>query len=527
MTRQRRVSQPSRRGLALTGAEQCGARLLGAHLLGAHLLGAHLLGASLLGASLLGASLLNAAGVALPFSLVNASADETTILSLPLSSRLTAQPPGASLRTSTQRFALISESDAESGEKRPTTRDFAPSAASTGTASAGAASTGTAANGAAANGAAATELSTESASDSPATVLAISIVNRPESPTAQASADESPANSRGGNFERSVLRETPSARPPAAPAAAPVPSRLPPVTDLSSVPPPVRPVRLPPIESTGTLPYGDYQRSPVQVRGEAIPAPTRSGGQLPPPYPSRLPQTNSTPGMPASAQKGEDPSSSDWVSSRWHRFKAQAQYDFWGYPEHFCERPLGLPNQMAYQAMVDNARDDLLVFHQYDFHDGQMEPAANLNVAGMRRIDRVADLLSRQAGGSTVIVEFVPEQPRLTDARREEVAAQLGRYGLHEPAVRVAIGRARRGISGREAQGIQRTFDRMTGASGLSGASSGMNSMGSGMNSMGGGMGSGGMSGGTMSGGMGVNQGSGMMGTGAGGVNGNSGAYGY
>lgn len=145
---------------------------------------------------------------------------------------------------------------------------------------------------------------------------------------------------------------------------------------------------------------------------------------------------------------------------------------------------------MAYQAMVDNAREDLLVFHQYDFHDGQMEPAANLNVAGMRRIDRVADLLSRQAGGSTVIVEFVPEQPRLTDARREEVAAQLGRYGLHEPAVRVAIGRARRGISGREAQGIQRTFDRMTG-------------------------------------GMGVNQGSGMMGTGAGGVNGNSGAYGY
>jgi hypothetical protein len=231
--------------------------------------------------------------------------------------------------------------------------------------------------------------------------------------------------------------------------------------------------------------------------------------------------------MPANAQKGDDPSSTDWVSSRWHRFKAQAQYDFWGYPEHFCERPLGLPNQMAYQAMVDNARDDLLVFHQYDFHDDQLEPAANLNVAGMRRIDRVADLLSRQAGGSTVIVEFVPEQPRLTDARREEVAAQLGRYGLHEPAVRVAIGRARRGISGREAQGIQRTFDRMTGASGLSGASSGMNSMGSGMNSMGGGMGSGGMNGGTMSGGMGVNQGSGMMGTGAGGVNGNSGAYGY
>lgn len=522
MTRQRRVSQPRCRGLALTGAKQWGTIRLRASQLRARLLGA----------SLLGASLLNAAGGALPFSPVNASADETTILSLPLSSRLTAQPPGASLRTSTQRFALISESDAESSEKRPTTSAFAPSAAATGTAATGTAATGTASTGAvatgtASTGAAATELSTESASDSPATVLAISVANRPESPTAQTSASESPANSRGGNFERSVLRETPSARPPATPAAPPVPSRLPPVTDLSSAPPPVRPVRLPPIESTTTLPYGDYQRSPVQVRGEAIPAPTRSGGQLPPPYPSRLPPTNSTASMPANAQKGEDPSSTDWVSSRWHRFKAQAQYDFWGYPEHFCERPLGLPNQMAYQAMVDNARDDLLVFHQYDFHDGQLEPAANLNVAGMRRIDRVADLLSRQAGGSTVIVEFVPEQPRLTDARREEVAAQLGRYGLHEPAVRVAIGRARRGISGREAQGIQRTFDRMTGASGLSGASSGMNSMGSGMNSMGGGMGSGGMNGGTMSGGMGVNQGSGMMGTGAGGVNGNSGAYGY
>jgi hypothetical protein len=115
----------------------------------------------------------------------------------------------------------------------------------------------------------------------------------------------------------------------------------------------------------------------------------------------------------------------------------------------------------------------------------------------------------------------VPDQPRLTDARREEVAAQLGRYGLHEPAVRVAVGRARRGVSGREAQGIQRTFDRMTGASALSGAVGGVNASSGGMGSSGGS--SGGMSGGGMSG----NQGSGMMGNGAGGLNGNSGPFGY
>jgi hypothetical protein len=225
--------------------------------------------------------------------------------------------------------------------------------------------------------------------------------------------------------------------------------------------------------------------------------------------------------MPANTPQVGGAVPSDATSSRWQRFKSQAQYDFWGYPEQFCERPLGLPNQLAYQAMVDNARDDLLVFHQYDFHDGHVESAANLNGAGMRRVDRVAELLRHQAGGSTVIVEFVPDQPRLTDARREEVAAQLGRYGLHEPAVRVAVGRARRGVSGREAQGIQRTFDRMTGASALSGAVGGMNASSGGMGSSGGS--SGGMSGGGMSG----NQGSGMMGNGAGGLNGNSGPFGY
>ena len=443
------------------------------------------------GLALVGLSLLSAAGTAWLSSVATTSADETTGFGLPLSSRLTGQAPAASLRISSQRLPSTSETYLD--EARPNSFNAVPESSS--------AKTNNFAT------AAATELFVEDGStpaasspvtSSPATS---SPAARLDSSTTQVSPEETAAGSLTDSSGRSVLR-------------AATPSRLPRTT-------PTIPVRLPPVESGGSLPYGEYQRPPVRVGSEVIPAPATSTGQLPPPYPSRLPSTGPVTGMPANTPQVGGAVPSDATSSRWQRFKSQAQYDFWGYPEQFCERPLGLPNQLAYQAMVDNARDDLLVFHQYDFHDGHVESAANLNGAGMRRVDRVAELLRHQAGGSTVIVEFVPDQPRLTDARREEVAAQLGRYGLHEPAVRVAVGRARRGVSGREAQGIQRTFDRMTGASALSGAVGGMNASSGGMGSSGGS--SGGMSGGGMSG----NQGSGMMGNGAGGLNGNSGPFGY
>jgi hypothetical protein len=278
--------------------------------------------------------------------------------------------------------------------------------------------------------------------------------------------------------------------------------------------------------------YGAFERPPVRFGQETTSAPASdsnrwvNGPRSAPPAPLRLPPISVERESP-SVMKGPTPQPaeamySESAPSRWHRFKSQAQYDFWGYPQYFCERPFGLPNQMAYQSMVDNAREDLLVFHQYDFHDGHVESAASLNAAGLRRVERVAALVARQTGGSTVIVEFVPDQPRLSEARREEVAAQLGRFGLHEPTVRVGVGRARRGLTGREAEGIQRTYDRMTGATGLSGASSaaggasGMGGAGGGLNSgMNSGMGASGMGNAGM-GGMNGGQGMGAMGGGNG-----------
>ena len=463
------------------------------------------------GLALVGLSLMSAAGTAWLSSVTTTSADETTGFGLPLSSRLTGQAPAASLRISSQRLPSTSETYLDEARSNSfntvpdsssaKTNNFATAAATELVVEDG--STPAVSFPATLSPAASSPAVSSPAVSSPAvsSPAVSSPAARLESSTTQVSSQETAAGSLTNNSERSVIRAT-------------TPSRLPRTT-------PTIPVRLPPVESGGSLPYGEYQRPPVRVGSEVIPAPATSNGQLPPPYPSRLPSTGPVTGMPANTPQVGGAVPSDATSSRWQRFKSQAQYDFWGYPEQFCERPLGLPNQLAYQAMVDNARDDLLVFHQYDFHDGHVESAANLNGAGMRRVDRVAELLRHQAGGSTVIVEFVPDQPRLTDARREEVAAQLGRYGLHEPAVRVAVGRARRGVSGREAQGIQRTFDRMTGASALSGAVGGMNASSGGMGSSGGS--SGGMSGGGMSG----NQGSGMMGNGAGGLNGNSGPFGY
>ena len=365
-----------------------------------------------------------------------------------------------------------------------------------------------------------------------------------------------------GVASRSVIRElSPTRLPSAANATANPPARLPPTTGMRTPPTSVAPVRLPPVEQAGSPAYGAFERPPVRIGPE--PSPSRgsglsgsglsgsglsgsgvSGSGVPlngrpvtgtsrvqagmgqAAVPARLPPSNmvsgGSPAAPSVSPPSAEDTSTDWVSSRWHRFKAGAQRDYWGYPEHFCERPFGVPNQSAYQAMVDNARNDWLIFHQYDFHDGKEESAAGLNAAGLRRVDRVAALLAKQAGGSIVVVEFVPDQPQLTEARREEVAAQLGRYGFHEPAVRVGVGRARRGITGREAEGIQRTYDRMTGASGLGGAMNGMNAANSGMGMMGNGMNSAYGSGGASASGNGMNavQGTGAMGAGMGGGNG-------
>lgn len=512
--------------------------------------------------ALLVAGAISAATPALPCLV----ADETSVLRLPISSRLTAQPPVASLRVSTRR---LSEQDAASDSVASATElaannspDTPSPAATTGQTPVDTPANPPASATAQSPDGTATQSSAMISGDSSG-----SSVSAPSRAPANSAETRSKANSdtkarlgsetATGTEGQSVLRSSP-------------PERLPQVASSDTVTPSssslrarTSPVRLPPVESPDTLTYGAFQRSPVRVGSETIPAPVVRGGpdrsdsrsQVPSQYrlpptpgsPTRLPPTR-TPtsglmaGQPSSPLGGPQPGappapeaeSSDWMSSRWHRFRSQAQHDFWGYPEYFCERPMGLPNQLAYQAMVDNARDDLLVFHQFDFHDGQVESAANLNTAGLRRIDRVAELLARQRGGSTVIVEFVPDEPRLTDARREEVAAQLGRYGFYEPAVRVAVGRARRGITGREAEGINRTFGRMTGSSVLSGSVGGMSSgsggmSGSGMNGGGGGMNGGGMgsggnaSGGGMSGGMG----SGMMGNGAGGGYGNAGAFGY
>ncbi|MFM7071742.1 MAG: hypothetical protein ACKO38_08135, partial [Planctomycetota bacterium] len=446
--------------------------------------------------AILVAGAMSAAHPALPSSV----AEETSVLRLPISSRLTAQPPAASLRLSARRLPEDSTSgDSVATATEPATSDPAatkPDATKPDATKPDA--TKPDATAPAASDLAATELAANNSSDtpSPASTAAQSPVdtqaNSPASTASQLrdvsatqssaviSIDSSAGNRVGFPFSartnlsetrpeantgakaRTGVETTAAAGEPSVLRTTP-PERLPKVTSSEAVTqpsPPMRtratPVRLPPVESSDTLTYGVYQRSPVRVGSETIPAPAAGGGaapsfsrspvpapyRLPPPQasPTRLPSTATLPtGLTASPSSsplgGTQPGtpaapeaeSSDWMSSRWHRFRSQAQHDFWGYPEYFCERPMGLPNQLAYQAMVDNARDDILVFHQFDFHDGQVESAANLNTAGSRRIDRVAELLARQDGGSTVIVEFVPDEPRLTDARREQVAAQLGR----------------------------------------------------------------------------------------------------
>lgn len=257
--------------------------------------------------ALLVASAMSAATPALP----GLAADDTSVLRLPISSRLTAQPPVASLRVSARRLP----EDDSAGDSVATATELAannspdtPSPANTaGQSSVDPSTTPPASVAAQSPDGTATQSSAVIAVDSPVGIG----VGSPSSAAANL-AETSPEANSGTNTrfgsgtatakatdtateEQSVLRSQP-------------PERLPKVTsfDAATQPsPPVRvratPVRLPPVESPDTLTYGAFQRSPVRIGSESIPAPAVGGGpdrgdsRSPVPAPYRLPPTQASP----------------------------------------------------------------------------------------------------------------------------------------------------------------------------------------------------------------------------------------
>jgi hypothetical protein len=151
---------------------------------------------------------------------------------------------------------------------------------------------------------------------------------------------------------------------------------------------------------------------------------------------------------------------------------------YWGYPEEFCERPFGMYNHAALDAMIGNGLGDYLILYQYDFHDGSQGVASQLNYAGITRLQRIVRMLRGNPRSSIVVVETIPGELRLSRARQQEVAAQLVRMGVDERTATVMLGRPRRGLLGDEAVGNYRN---MINLSNSQGNSAGMGGGGGGM----------------------------------------------
>lgn len=136
-----------------------------------------------------------------------------------------------------------------------------------------------------------------------------------------------------------------------------------------------------------------------------------------------------------------------WVDKKvrsWHWHRHQGK--FFGYPEEFKPRPLGASLYDNNRAMVANGAAAKLVLFEYDFEPGT-------SVLKPRGRDQLARMTAQLAASPyPLIIERTPDNPRLADARRAAVLAELAAGPLPVPADRVLVGMPTpRGMSGNDA----------------------------------------------------------------------------
>jgi hypothetical protein len=129
----------------------------------------------------------------------------------------------------------------------------------------------------------------------------------------------------------------------------------------------------------------------------------------------------------------------------WHWRRYQGKLG--GYPENYEPRPLGSAVRDHGRAMVANGAAARLTLFRYDFVDGTVE----LNARGRDQVFQLAAQLA--VSPFPLIIERVPENPGLAEARRASVLAALASSPYPAPIERVVVGLPiSRGLSGIEAQ---------------------------------------------------------------------------
>ena len=286
--------------------------------------------------------------------------------------------------------------------------------------------------------------------------------------------------SRADNFDDSMANLS-SIRTPATEAAKPAPDPVQP-----SLPPAQLPGFTDP-HSTAVLPPPP-PAPPAPVSLPATPAPLDKStlNMAPPPEPAREPKVSTT-GDCKSCPPGDcKPCRTSW----WQRWCLHQQAKWLGYPDEFCAPPLGLSVYEPFTIQVANADAARMMLYQYDF----VEDKAALNGRGRDQLVKIASMLSSTS--APIVIERIPGDPRLAEARRLAVLNDLASSSVAVTPDRVVVGAPTAiGLRGPEADVMYQNLLKQTqnlGASGgsMSGSTGGTSgqgagSTGSGMSSLG------------------------------------------
>ncbi len=167
------------------------------------------------------------------------------------------------------------------------------------------------------------------------------------------------------------------------------------------------------------------------ITGLAMAQPT----VIPPPQPWTRPQIDITapnPGLIRDCDKHRGP-----IRTMFHRAhcKRCLEEKLLGFREEFNEWPLGAALYANSRAEVANGEAARMTFYHYDFVDG----TSKLNLRGADKMQEIRAMLPTNF--APVVVERTPDRPKLAEARRAMLVAELSRDDFPVPAERVVIGK--------------------------------------------------------------------------------------
>jgi hypothetical protein len=117
------------------------------------------------------------------------------------------------------------------------------------------------------------------------------------------------------------------------------------------------------------------------------------------------------------------------------RFKARCRAKYWGYPEEFCEPPLGAMVNAHQEVQIANGMAARTALYQYDF----IPDSGQLNSRGKAQLAKIACWLTIDS--FPVFVESTPNNVELDELRRQLVWREISSNFMAIPSEQVVVGR--------------------------------------------------------------------------------------